>query len=71
MTFNKGNIELAAAHLKELGIRSDIVALGGSGSGFLYNRKKGMLEAPGVSLGSTGVGEIKLPHFLFFSQKSQ
>lgn len=71
MTFNKGNIELAAAHLKELGIRSDIIALGGSGSGFLYNRKKGMLEAPGVSLGNAGVGEIKLPHFLFFSKKDQ
>jgi hypothetical protein len=71
MTFNKGNIELAAAHLRELGIKSDIIALGGSASAFLYNRKKGMLEVPGVSLGSSGVGGIRLPHFLFFSKKSQ
>lgn len=71
MTFNKGNIELAAAHLRELGVKSDIIALGGSASAFLYNRKKGMLEVPGVSLGSSGVGGIRLPHFLFFSKKDQ
>ena len=69
LTFNKGNIEFAAAHLKELGIKSDIIALGGSASAFLYHRKKGMLEGPGVSLGNGGVGEIRLPHFLFFSKK--
>jgi hypothetical protein len=71
MTFNKGNIEFAAAHLKELGIKSDIIALGGSASAFLYHRKKGMLEGPGVSLGNSGVSQIKLPHFLFFSKKDQ
>ncbi len=69
MTFNKGNIEFAAAHLKELGIKSNIIALGGSASAFLYHRKKGMLEAPGVSLGNSMLSQIKLPHFLFFSQK--
>ena len=70
LTVNKMRIEFAAAHLRKLGVKSAIIALGGSGSAFIHNRKKGFIEPlPTSPNRGQMMYKMILPHYLFFTKK--
>lgn len=66
---NRAGLEFAAAHLRQFGVKSDIIAIGGRATTLLYNKNKKILEPLGFSMTAEGLSKMQLPHFLFFTKK--
>lgn len=62
-------IDVAEALLREVGVKGSIITLGGSASAFIYNNKKGLVEAPGIVMGPFSNSPIKIPHYFIISKK--
>ncbi|RUT01493.1 hypothetical protein DSM106972_065900 [Dulcicalothrix desertica PCC 7102] len=69
LTVKKATLNQAAALLRDLGARSDIITIDGGSSTYLFNSKVGNIMRPGSSYLNCGLIFRKLPHYLAFRTK--
>lgn len=69
LTVNKTTLENAAGHLRQLGVKGDIITVDGGSSVFLYNSSEGIIQYPGLMDKAGKTSFIRLPHYLVFMKK--
>lgn len=69
LTVEKTTLDNAAAQLRLLGIKSDIITIDGGTSVFVYNRKMGITEYPGKNEPQHEGEYIRIPHYIVIASK--